>query len=239
MSKYVVQAGWDHAPHLSEESKAELLSAIPPHEREARRNGEPTLGAGKIYEIPEADFVIEPFEVPTFWFKSYGLDVGWNRTACIWQAHNRETDIVYFVDEHYGAEQAPELHAVSIKARGEWIPGVIDPAARGRQQGDGKRLIEQYIAAGLNLEAADNSVEAGIYEIRQRLLGGRLKVFKSLANWLKEYRLYRRDEKGKVHKSNDHAQDAGRYNIMSGLAIAKQPPIKRTPYQTGGRVFTG
>jgi terminase large subunit-like protein len=239
MSRYVVQAGWDHAPHLTEEAKQELLAAIPPHEREARRNGTPTLGSGKIYEIPESDFVIDDFAVPAFWFKCYALDVGWNRTAGIWLAEDRESGIAYAYSEHYASEAVPAVHAAAIKGRGDWIPGVIDPAAKGRSQIDGERLIELYLAEGLRLDPADNSVEAGIYAVRQRLLSGKLKVFRSLVNLLAEYRLYRRDEKGKVVKIKDHALDGLRYAVMSGLAVAKQPPVKRTPYSTGSRLFSG
>lgn len=202
-------------------------------------NGTPTLGAGKIYDVPEEVFLVDDFPIPAHWFCSYGLDVGWNRTAAIWVAEDRDADVAYFWSEHYAAEQTPAIHAEAIKARGEWIPGAIDPAARGRTQTDGQKLIELYEAAGLRITAANNTVEAGIFEVRQRLLGGRLKVFKSLTNWLAEYRLYRRDEKGKVVKIRDHAQDAGRYGIMTGLEIGKQG-IPPRPLRSGrGRVFTG
>jgi hypothetical protein len=238
--KYTVTAGWSHAPHLTPEAIAEMSASYPPHELEARKNGTPTLGAGKIYEIPEETFVMDPFPIPDHWYQSYGLDVGWNRTAAIWVAEDRDADVAYFHSEHYAAEELPAIHAAAIKGRGAWIPGVIDPAARGRSQIDGEKLIELYQAAGLDLEAADNSVEAGIYEIRQRLLGGRLKVFRNCANWLAEYKLYRRDEKGKVVKKKDHAQDAGRYAIMSGLERGKQAaPRRHSLLGRGGRVFTG
>jgi hypothetical protein len=51
----------------------------------------------------------------------------------------------------------------------------------------------------------------------------RLKVFSSLRNWLNEFRLYRRDEKGKVVKDNDHLMDATRYLVVSGLSRAALP----------------
>jgi hypothetical protein len=240
VSKHVVQAGWDHAPHLSEDAKKDLLGAIPPHQREARSKGVPTLGSGAIYGVPEEDFVIPDFApIPDHWYRSYGLDVGWNRTAAIWGAHNRDSDIVYFYSEHYAGDAIPAVHADAIKARGKWIPGVIDPAARGRSIEDGERMIELYQAAGLDVEPADNSVEAGIYEVRQRLISGKLKVFASLIHWLAEYRQYRRDEKGKIVKKKDHAMDASRYEIMSGLAREKQN-LPRKPVH-GGRapIFTG
>ena len=51
----------------------------------------------------------------------------------------------------------------------------------------------------------------------------KLKVFGSLVNWFAEFRLYRRDENGKIVKDNDHLMDDTRYLVMSGLdrAIAK------------------
>ena len=37
---------------------------------------------------------------------------------------------------------------------------------------------------------------------------GQIKVFRNWANLLAEYRLYRRDRKGRVVKQNDHLMDA-------------------------------
>lgn len=42
----------------------------------------------------------------------------------------------------------------AIKARGEWIPGFIDPAANQRSQTDGQRVIELYRRLGLHIENA-------------------------------------------------------------------------------------
>jgi hypothetical protein len=161
------------------------------------------------------------------------MDVGWNRTAAIWGAHDREADVVYLYSEHYRSQAEPSIHADAIKARGVWIPGAIDPAARGRQQKDGEQLLQNYQDLGLDLTAADNAREAGIYNVWQRLSTGRMKVFKSLQNWLNEYRIYRRDDKGQVVKENDHAMDATRYLEMSGIAIARVPPRVEKPARRG------
>jgi len=113
------------------------------------------------------------------------------------------------------------VHAEAIKARGAWMTGAIDPAARGRQQSDGERLKSQYQALGLNLVDANNAVEAGIYEVWQRLSTGRLKVFRTLQNFKAEYRMYRRDENGKIVKEFDHLVDACRYLINTWEKVAK------------------
>lgn len=223
----IVMCGWDDVPHLDEQAKRQMVAKLPPHQRDARTKGIPALGSGAIYPVPESDIVVDPFELPDHWRRSYGLDVGWNRTAAIWTAHDPDTDIAYLYSEHYRGQAEPSIHAEAIKARGDWIPGAIDPAARGRSQIDGEQLLQQYIDLGLRLEKAENAVEAGIYEVWQRLSTGRLKVFRSCTNWLAEYRIYRRDDKGRVVKTNDHAMDATRYDVMTGLQIAVPVPIRR------------
>lgn len=236
-SKFVVTATWDDVPHLSAQVKEELWNSIPPFQRDARSKGVPQLGAGAIYPVPESDFLVDDFPIPDHWPRVYGMDVGWNKTAAIWGAWNRDTDTLYLFSEHYRGQAEPSLHAESIKSRGLWIPGVIDPASRGRSQKDGLQLLQTYKDLGLDVEVAFNGVESGIYEVWQRLSTGRLKVFKSMSNWLYEFRLYRRDEKGRIVKENDHAMDASRYLIMSGLERAKVKPVdkkKQTQFYSGG-----
>lgn len=226
-SKYMTNAGWDHVPHLDEKTKQELLESTQPYLRDARSKGLPSQGAGAIYPVEQSVFLCDPFSIPAYWPKAYGLDVGWNRTACVWGAHDRDTDTLYLYAEHYRGQAEPSIHATAIKARGEWIPGVIDPAANGRSQIDGQQLIVNYRALGLDITPANNAVEAGIQECWERLSTGKLKVFKTLPNWLQEWRFYNRDEKGRVVKKDDHMMDAMRYLVISGLKRARCKPIER------------
>ncbi len=224
MTKLVVGATWDDVPHLTAGQKTELWGSIPPYQRDARSKGIPQLGSGAIYPVPESDIVCEPFDIPVYWSRGYGFDVGWNRTAAVWGAHDRDTDTVYLYSEHYRGQAEPSVHAEAIKARGKWMQGAIDPASRGRGQRDGEQLLQNYVDLGLLLSQAENGVEAGLFDVWQRLSTGRLKVFRTLQNWLAEYRLYRRDEKGQVVKLNDHLMDATRYFIVSGLALCQIAP---------------
>lgn len=226
MSKHVTTATWDDVPHLTADAKADLIAAIPAYQRDARTKGVPALGAGAIYQVPESDIVVPDFDVPKFYPRGYGLDVGWNRTACVWGARNNETGVIYLYSEHYRGQAEPVIHAQAIKSRGEWIEGVIDPASRGRSQADGRKLIETYRELGLHLHTSSNAVESGIYDTWQLLSAGKLKVFKSLSNWLMEFRLYRRDESGKIVKERDHLMDATRYFVLSGREHMKVFPVK-------------
>lgn len=230
--KWAIQIGWSDIPHMSEDQKAELMNSISPHLRDARTKGLPHLGAGVIYPYSEDEILIEPRDIPVYWPKAYGLDVGWNRTAAIWCAFDPDSGVYYLYSEHYMGEAVPAVHASAIKARGKWIPGVIDTAALRANELDGRCIYDQYVDEDLTLEYADKSVEAGIMKIQQLLAAGRIKVFNTLSNWIQEFRTYRRDEKsGKVaEKQEDHLMDAWRYLIMSCpdiLSLEPDPEIYR------------
>lgn len=220
-SKYLVNAGWIDAPHLDEKAKSELLASTPPYLRDARSKGIPSLGAGAIYPIPESEIVVPYFPIPVYWPRAYGLDVGWNRTAALWAAWEPSTGICYLYAEHYRGMAEPAVHAEAVKARGDWIHGVVDPAAHGSSQRDGEKLVDLYRQLGLKLTFADNSVDAGIYDTWSALSVGKLKVMSHLLNFFGEYRLYQRNEHGHIVKKNDHLMDVMRYIVRSGRAVSR------------------
>lgn len=231
--KAIVQAGWDDAPWLDEKEKEKILDASEPHLRETRRSGVPSMGSGNVYPVSLETMLVSPFEIPAHFKRLYALDVGWNRTAVLWGALDPNTDVLYLYDEHYMAEQPPAVHAHSILSRGNWIPGKIDPAAKGKSQGDGTQLIATYRNLGLKITEADNAVEPGIQEVWQRMAAGKLKVFSTLHNFAKEYILYRRDEKGRIIKEKDHLMDTMRYLVISLRSAKSLSQIVSAPTYRG------
>lgn len=221
-TKAVIQAGWDDAPWLTETTKARLLRDTPDHLKDARSKGIPSMGAGAVFPVPLENLLVEPFSIPDNWPRMYGLDVGWNRTAAVWGALDPNSDTLYLYDEHYQGEQLPSHHAFCIKSRGEWIRGAIDPATRGRSQVDGNRLLVIYKQLGLKLLPAKNEREAGIEDLKQRMATGKLKVFRTMVNWQKEYILYRRKLNGKIADENDHLMDATRYIINNMIRMSSK-----------------
>jgi len=190
---------------------AAIRATTPPYQLQARTEGEAALGAGAIYPIAESEITVATFDVP----EVYGMDVGWNRTAAVWGAKDPGSGIVYLYSEHYQSQGEPASHAFAIKGRGDWIPGVIDPACLGSSQVDGRSLMDLYAKLGLRLEPAQNSVEAGIVEVWQLLVSGRLKAITHLDNWLREFRKYHRDDKGESYRDSRRAVNVSR---PSGIA---------------------
>ncbi len=245
--RHVVTATWDDVAHLDEETKRSLWASIPPWQRDARSRGIPQLGSGAIYPTAEIDITITPFKIPDDWIRCYGMDVGWNKTAAIWLAQNPASKQWIGYSEHYATREEPSLQAYAIRARGE-VPGVIDPAARGRSQVDGEQLIKTYQDLGLDIIPAKNAITAGLTDVWQLLSAGQLKFFENLNNFFEEYRVYRRDDKGRIVKEKDHLMDAMRYGVMSGRDRAKAidppkptPKVEPYPYgpSTGGSGWMG
>lgn len=242
--RYTVFVGWDDIPHLDEADKAERIKKIPAFQRDARTKGIPSLGSGSIYPMSEDDILCEPFIIPKHYRKVYALDVGGGfaesstgGTAALWGAINPENGTCFIYDEYFRSGAEPSVHAAAIKARGSWMKGVVDPAARGRSQIDGRQLLQMYKDLGLDLLPADNSVEAGLWMVWDAFSTGMLKVFNTLPRFRKERNLYRRDEKGRVVKENDHLCDCLRYLYVTGRDRATIMPSAvplRTPYASVG-----
>jgi phage terminase large subunit-like protein len=226
--KWYVQAGWGDVPHLDEAAKKTLIGGWLPYQIKARTLGEPSLGQGAIYPIAEDDVLTDTVEIPASWRRAYAMDVGWNRTAVLWMAENPGNGNLVFYDEHYQGQGEPASHAAAVMARGDWIHGVMDPAALGSSQIDGQQMMELYGRMGLKLVPAVNAVEAGITDVWSLLVSGRLKAMRHLQNWRREFSRYHRDQHGKVVKRDDHLMDCTRYSVTSGRLVLGIPPVVST-----------
>lgn len=225
----LITAGMRHAAHLSEEAIAEARDKTPAHLRAAVIDGDPTMGSGNVYQVPRSDIEFDYIkdskgkyiEVPAYWKRIGGFDVGYNVSAYLSGAYDQDTDTLYVTDEFGATHQPPAVIVQGIKHRkGDKHPIMIDPASKGRSQVDGRQLIVEYRKEKLDVRPANNEVEAGIHAVWDRLSTGRLKIFKHCVKTFKEYELYQRDVNGKVVKKNDHFMDALRYMVM-GLRFAK------------------
>ncbi len=95
-------------------------------------------------------------------------------------------------------------------------------------------------AGPLDITLSPKGVDSGMQQVYNLNSTGRLKVFASCTQWFDEYRLYRRNEDGRIVKENDHLQDCLGYGVVSGLqrAVTKSADsLKRDdikfPYTNG------
>lgn len=213
-SKWYIKVGWSDVPHLTEDAKAELIATTPIFQLQARTEGEPSLGAGAIYPIPESEIRVTDFIIPPHWPRLFSLDAAMSGpTAALWFALDREADMLYVWSEYKRSNAEVPIHAAALRSRGSWIPGVGDVA--GIVNADGTQFIQLYRREGLDVIIADKSVEAGIQDVWQLLSTGRLKVFQSCVQFFREYSNYHRAENGKIVKENDHLCDALRMGVRA------------------------
>ncbi|MHB1260350.1 MAG: terminase large subunit domain-containing protein [Thermoplasmatota archaeon] len=229
--KKMINAGWDDVPHLDPATKAMLIATTPPFQRDARTKGLPQLGSGAVYGFPESELIIPDHALGPHLAHCFGMDAGGGAkpTAAVWLADERTAGGRVTLYAEYKRE-SPEvaIHLAAMKAKGDWIPGVGDAAALIVTEHDAEQLVKVYQRGGLDLVLADKAVETGVQAVWELISAGRFKVFASCTGWLREFRMYQRDEKGRIKKVNDHLQDSTRYAVNSGLKRAKVRPIVKS-----------
>ncbi|MET0573072.1 MAG: terminase family protein [Pedobacter agri] len=221
-SRWHTYIGWKDTHHLSTEEKKRLIAGMSPHEIESRTNGTAWRGSGLVYPVPENLILCDPFEIPDYWPRVYGIDFGWNHPAFLFAAHDRDNNCWYFYSEYSVPQRSPDGHATALQSFGiNWIPAVYDPAGKGSAPGDGKKPLNLFREAGFkNLNPADNSKEEGILKTLQMMQAGQIKIFTTLVKTRSELGKYARDEDGIPNKKDDHFMDCMRYIVMSGGGVA-------------------
>ena len=234
----VIRMTIEDAEHYTPEQRAKIIASYPPHEREARTKGVPSLGSGRIFPVEESAVVCEPFVIPKIWPQIVGIDFGWDHPfAACRLAWDRDSDCVYVIGEYRQREASPIIHSAAVKPWGDWIPVAWPHDGLQHDKGSGEQLAAQYRAQGLALtperatfDDGSNGVEAGVSDMLQRMQTGRWKVFSTCQSWLEEFRLYHRED-GKIVKERDDLISASRYALMMKrfAAVHKEQSARFVP----------
>lgn len=218
----LIQFTLQDATHYTQAEKDAIIAGYPDHEREARANGTPILGSGRIFPIPE-EAIKEPHisEIPKHWRLINGLDFGWDHPqACAQVAYDADNDVIHVVRGVKLSKTIPIEMYANVKVWAKDAPTSWPHDGLQHDKGSGKSLADQYREAGFNMlhehathEAGGNGVEAAITEMLSRMRTGRLKIDDSLTDWFEEMRLYHRKD-GKIVKLHDDLISATRYAIM-------------------------
>jgi len=211
----------DDAGHYTAEQRAAIIASYPAHEQKARAKGLPALGSGRVFVIDADEIRIKPFPIPGHWPQIGGLDFGWDHpSAGVRLVWDRDNDVIYVIAAHRKREQTPALFSMSVKPWGAWLPWAWPHDGLQHDKGSGEQLAKQYKDHGLNMlpqratfDDGTNGLEAGVADMSDRMLTGRLKVFSHLDEWFEEFENYHRKD-GLIVKEADDLLSATRYGIM-------------------------
>ena len=186
----------DNAANLPPHYIRDVLDQLPQKDRDRLRDGKWVRPTGMIFSFFDDAMIVN--EVPEdMECYTVGVDFGLNMAAALvgWRG-----DEVWFVDELTMFNATSSTFAEEMRKKWKGIRFTVygDPSG-------GERLEE------LDALKADNSVEPGLDWLNAKMERGLFKVARKCRAWLSEVYDYRRDELGRVIKTNDHVQDAGRY----------------------------
>lgn len=181
----------------------------------------------------ERDFVCEPIEIGETWPRVFAVDVSIDRVAALWAAVDKQNDTVYLTAEYAATRADFAVHAAAVRSRSKWIPGVIAPRAHGRAIAEGAALVERLTDLDLELSSVVCDDEAALGLVTQRIATKRLRVFRTLTDWLAEYRAYRRDASGKLDDQRNELMSATALICAAGIdAAITKPKQKARPNST-------
>ena len=225
----LVNATWDDAPHLTKEKKEQILEALPDWQRDMRSKGVPLMGSGLVWPISEEDIKCKPIQIPDYWPRGVGMDLGKSDhpTANVWFAWDRDLDIMYVYDVLKTRGTISE-NAIKIRQKTEpHIPIFWPHDGNQLDPKSAKSYKEEYALEGLNMwyesftnppgpgqKKGDLGVEVGLDVIWEYMNSGRFKVFDTCKEWFEEFRMYHRKD-GKVVPLKDDLMSATRYGFQS------------------------
>lgn len=167
--------------------------------------GEFVKAEGTIYEEFTEETIISAKTLPTMERYSVGVDFGIHMAGVLvgWCGEN-----IYIIEDYGSTNSTASAFNREIYKKWGDRPYIAwcDPAG-------GERI--QEITNG---DKANNSVEPGIDAINNKIHNNQFFIVESCTGVLLEIWDYRRDDKERVFKANDHYMDSMRYAIFSEIA---------------------
>lgn len=206
----------DNAENLPKNYIATKLEVLPERTRRRLLNGEWVKQEGTIFEHFDESMIEDPDGWPEMEDYSVGIDGGLNMAAVLW---GWSGDHLYLIDSYGAYNATTSAFNAALSARWQWLHRPViqycDPSM-------GERVQEMSYG-----EPANNDVEAGLDFLSTKMEHGLFHVSRRAAGWLSEIYDYRRDEKERIVKEDDHFMDAGRYGAYSHRGPSRTHKIKK------------
>ena len=208
----------DNKENLPDHYIEDMLDTLPDRARARFRYGQWVKAEGAIYSELAQDNIIPASAIPRIEEYTVGIDFGLNMAGVLigWAGENIYciTDMMRY--NYTSSEFDKEFRGLeAVIGRRKVKIGKLDYTAYCDPSG-GERI--QEITNG---EKANNSVDPGIDFINKKIHNKQFYICENCTNLISEIFDYRRDEKERIVKENDHCTDSMRYGIFSRIAGPK------------------
>lgn len=211
-----------------------------------------------------ADCIIDPldvtentdrFGIPKNWERVIGMDWGArNPTALPFGAIDPKEGVLYIYNEYYEPNRLLPAHAAHLKPLIDEIPAgllqfmVADPSIKNKTDVvNGKSVLSLFQEYGMYFQPGNNNIEAGLLRVNSYIERGRLKIYYTCVNTVREHLGYKYPEVDidddsnldeKPVKKDEHSCDALRYlcmrlpedpDMLKGKSF--EAPTKYTPQE--------
>lgn len=238
--------GYKDALHMTPEMIEDALAKYPKHEHDARINGAPLLGEGRIHIFDEA-MVNYPADqvIPDHWAKLWGIDFGITHPfGAVLVAWDRDYDIVYVMHTYKASMQSPLYHSEALRAVGAEVPVAWPHDGNAREENKLGEFMPLYKKFDLKMlpkhaqfASGGFSTEAAVADLDQRLqkggAPGGIRIREDLGDLYEELRMYHRKD-GMIVKLRDDLISALhkalmmlRYARAVPLGYSPRPPVRR------------
>jgi phage terminase large subunit len=183
---------------------------------------------GAVYQT-FGDHIVKPFKIPDHWERIGGGDFGIrDHTVLLMGAIDPDSGITYLYEEYYKNNLPVPEHAKRMLEMVSKVPYgklrflVADPSGKKQNIQDMRSLFDHYAEYGLWFQAGNNRIDAGLAKVSAYFSLGKLKIFNSCANTIREglnykYKPLELDSKknpdNKPIDKDNHAMDSLRYMI--------------------------
>ena len=251
LTRKFIPARLQDNPFLAEDGEYErMLQSLPAVQRKQLLEGNWDISEGAAFaEFDPNIHVIPPFDIPTWWERTKGIDYGYaSESCCLWAAVDPEDKTIIVYRELYQkgltgealGDRITDLEMNELKS----VTGVLDTSAWSRTGYTGPTIGEILIKKGHKLRRADKNRIAGKIQIHEHLRQNketgrpRLQITSSCVNLIKELQslpLASSNPEDVDTHSADHAYDALRYMIM-GRPKLDHPYERMLRIKTSGYV---
>lgn len=187
-------------------------------------------GETMVFSAPEADIIVDAFDIPVTWPRVFVVEVTKDRVAVVWGAVDRDAETIYLYNEYAAQRGDMAILAAAIRDRQAWIPGVMNLTGKGRPKDETHTIADRLESLRLNLTLVDVDTAGATEKTTARLGSQRLKVFRHLSGWTRQYRNYCHDDKGNIVTTDSGLIEATILLCAEGLdhaAVKAKPPKDR------------